>query len=215
MFPKSLREAVLSFPGWEETWWVNSRAYTLFFIYLVKLDTLSSSEKSISVEKQPHDETAGQVRPDGAQPEPPLHTNGCQTRSSIGPMPSSFPCAVMVNDATGIRTSGWEHASVSPQKSLVSSDGWPPLMFLGQASPEWSSANDYQLEGHTPEDIYPVVNHFSNLAPLHRLTISLNKTKVIFLVAPGKSGKQPKITINGMELKVTSNSHCLCSRLAI
>lgn len=62
-----------------------------------------------------------------------------------------------------------------------------------------------------PEDIYPAVNHFSNLAPLYRLTISLNKAKVMFLVAPGKSGKQPKITINGTELKAISNSHCLCS----
>lgn len=80
----------------------NSRAYALFFTYLVKLDTLSYSEKSISLERQPHDETAGQVRPDGVQPEPPLHTNGCQTRSSIDPKQSSFPCTGMVNDATRI-----------------------------------------------------------------------------------------------------------------
>ena len=76
----------------------NSRAYTLFFTYLVKLTTLSYSEKSISVERQPHDETASQVRPDGVQPEPPLHKNGCQTRSSIGPKLSSFPaqgCLIM------------------------------------------------------------------------------------------------------------------------
>lgn len=111
-------------------------------------------------------------------------------------------------------TPGWERAAAPTQRSLVLSDGEPPLMSLGQASPEWLSANDYELEGHTSEYIYPVVDHFSNLAPLHRLPISLNWPKVMFSVAPGKSGKQPKITINGVELKAISNSHRLCSLLS-
>lgn len=49
------------------------------------------------MERQPHDEMAGQVRPDGGQHELPLHTNGCQTRSSIDPKPPSFSCAGVVN----------------------------------------------------------------------------------------------------------------------
>lgn len=59
--------------------------------------------------------------------------------------------------------------------------------------------------------MYQTVNHFSNLGPLHRLIISLNKTKVMFSVAPGKSGKQPRITISGLELKAASNSPVLCN----
>lgn len=55
------------------------------------IDTLSRSEKSISMKRQPHDETAGQVRPDGVQPELPLHTNECHTRSSIGLKHPTFP----------------------------------------------------------------------------------------------------------------------------
>lgn len=59
--------------------------------------------------------------------------------------------------------------------------------------------------------MYQAVNHFSNLGPLHKLIISLNKTKVMFSVAPGKPGKQPSIPISGLELKAASDSPALCN----
>lgn len=59
--------------------------------------------------------------------------------------------------------------------------------------------------------MYRAVNHSSNLGPTHGLAISLNETKVMFSVAPGNSGKQPKITISGLELKAPSDSPAFCN----
>lgn len=81
-----------------------------------------------------------------------------------------------------------------------------PHASLGQSRPERLCANECE-----PENMSQAVNHFSNLGPLHRLIISLNKTKVMFSVAPGKSGKQPGITIRGLELKAASSSPALCN----
>lgn len=99
-----------------------------------------------------------------------------------------------------------EGCIASLQCCLGSVGGWFPYTSLGQTRPEWLCANDCELEA-----MYRAVNHSSNLGPTHRLAISLNKTKVMFSVAPGNSGKQPKITISGLELKAPSDSPAFCN----
>lgn len=105
-------------------------------------------------------------------------------------------------DSSGRKLWTLERGCIAPCQCCLGSLGcWFPYMSLGQTRLKWLCANDCELE-----DMYQAVNHFSNLGPLHRLTISLSKTKVMFSVAPGNSGKQPKITISGLELKVPSDS---------
>lgn len=104
MFPKitdkSQTGSLYNSLRWRRHVMRNSRVYTVCFPYLANAWHTLLFREIHQRGEQPHDETAGQIRPDGAQPEPPLHTNGCQTRSPIGPKPSSFSCAEMVSDAT-------------------------------------------------------------------------------------------------------------------
>jgi hypothetical protein len=96
--------------------------------------------------------------------------------------------------------------SPSSQHCLSSVGCRLPYMSWGQTRPETLCANECELE-----NMYQAVNHFSNLGPLHRLIISLNKAKLMFSVAPGKSGKLPRISISGLELKAASDSPALCN----
>lgn len=115
-------------------------------------------------------------------------------------------CADMASAGRKPRTPGRGGGGTASHRGLGPVGCRFPHTSLGQSRPEWPCANERE-----PENMYQAVNHSSNLGPLHRLIISLNKTKVMFPVAPGKSGKQPRIAISGLELKAASDSPALCN----
>lgn len=117
----------------------NSRAYTLFFTYLVKLNTAiqrnPSAWRGSHMMKRPA--KSSQMASSLNRPCTKMGVRqGRQQALSYLASLIQLPCARMLNHATKIMNIWVERAAAPPQSSLVSSDGWPPLMSLGQASPE-------------------------------------------------------------------------------
>ncbi|KAL8610931.1 hypothetical protein ACOMHN_042548 [Nucella lapillus] len=62
-------------------------------------------------------------------------------------------------------------------------------------------ANDGALMAHTESALQLIVNKFAEASRLFGLTISLDKTDVLFQPSPLTTGRHPSISIEGMELK--------------
>jgi len=67
---------------------------------------------------------------------------------------------------------------------------------------------------HQENHLQTIVDRFSSAAKLFGLTISLNKTEVLFQPAPGKPTNQPCITIDGTQLSNVNTFKYLGSTIA-
>lgn len=193
----------------------NIRVYTLFFTYLAKAwHTLLFREIHPRGE-QPHDETAGQIRPDGVEPEPP------PTHKWVSHKVTKRTWAIQLflhRDGQWCNKNG-EHLLEDELLLLPELSGL--IWGLGSANVFGGrpSLSDWVLMTMNWKVIY--LRTYTQLSITSQIgphctgwQLAWIKAKVMFLVASGISGKQPKITINGTELKAISNSHCLCSLLS-
>ena len=75
-------------------------------------------------------------------------------------------------------------------------------------------ADDADLVAHSAEDMQEIMDRFANACTKFGLTISLEKTKVMFTPAPGEPLTEPNIVVYGSKLAVVKNFVYLGSSLS-
>ena len=75
-------------------------------------------------------------------------------------------------------------------------------------------ADDVDLVAHSEQDMQVIMDRFSEACRTMGLTISLNKTKVMFTPAPGNRYYEPNIIVNGTPLEVVDTFVYLGSMIA-
>ena len=171
--------------------------------------------KFIQIIRLFHVDMTGQVLSNGEQSDPFSISNGVKQGCVLAPVLFNLFFACVLRQAVGNTDKGVYvrfryDGSIFDLRRLSAK-----TKTLNSLIQEALFADDCALMAHKPGDLQAMLNSFSDASKQFGLSISLEKTEVLFQRAPNSVAPQPAIFIDDVELKVVDSFKYLGSMISV
>ena len=171
--------------------------------------------KFIQIIRLFHADMTGQVLSNGEQSDPFSISNGVKQGCVLAPVLFNLFFACVLRQAVGNTDKGVYvrfryDGSIFDLRRLSAK-----TKTLNSLIQEALFADDCALMAHKPGDLQAMLNSFSDASKQFGLSISLEKTEVLFQRAPNSVAPQPPIFIDDVELKVVDSFKYLGSMISV
>ena len=171
--------------------------------------------KFIQIIRLFHVDMTGQVLSNGEQSDPFSISNGVKQGCALGPVLFNLFFACVLRQAVGNTDKGVYvrfryDGSIFDLRRLSAK-----TKTLNSLIQEALFADDCALMAHKPGDLQAMLNSFSDASKQFGLSISLEKTEVLFQLAPNSVTPQPAVFIDDVELKVVDSFKYLGSMVSV
>ena len=171
--------------------------------------------KFIQIIRRFHVDMTGQVLSNGEQSDPFSISNGVKQGCVLAPVLFNLFFACILRQAVGntdkgVYVSFRYDGSIFDLRRLSAK-----TRTLNSLIQEALFADDCARMAHKPGDLQTMLNSFSDASKQFGLSISLEKTEVLFQRAPNSVAPQPVIFIDDVELKVVDSFKYLGSMISV